>query len=174
MTVESFAAVLDRVCRRAAPEADIFRKFVDLGSGPGHAVLTAHALMPFRSCVGVELVPDVVASARSLSRRYVDDGLAAMARSTGDAAHLFVEGDCLHDFRWSDASVVFAHNVTWPDELVRGVAQRALELRHGAVFLSAQSFPDEPEILEAFDFRGEACLASWTDGSVHLWAYQRI
>lgn len=173
VSVESFAAVLDRVCRRAAPEADIFRKFVDLGSGPGHAVLTAHALMPFRACVGVELAPGVVAAAREFARRYVDEGLAAKARSAGEAAQLFVEGDLL-DLDWSDASVVFAHCVTWPDELVRRVAQRARELRPGAVFLSAQSFPDDPDTFKAFDFRGEACLASWTDGSVHLWAYQRI
>lgn len=173
--VESFAALLDRVCRRAASEVDIFRRFVDLGSGRGLAVIAAHALHPFRCCVGCELQPRVARSARDLARRYVRSGLARFAQSAGEPRDLFVEGDFLDALDWSDASIVFANGVTWPKDLIREVGLRALRLQRGAVLLlAARQLPVEPAFLEAFDVRGEACLMSFTRDAVLIWAYQRL
>ncbi|CAK9057349.1 unnamed protein product [Durusdinium trenchii] len=61
--VVSFAELLQRICRRADPQADIYRSFADLGSGRGHAVLAAHALFPFRHCVGYEIDKEAMAAA---------------------------------------------------------------------------------------------------------------
>lgn len=171
---ESFACLLDRVCRRAPPEADILRRFVDLGSGRGHAVLAAHCLFAFRSCVGCEIASDVMAGARAAAALYEASGLAARAPS--GLAPVFVEGDFLTDFDWSDASVVFANAVTWPRSLIQRIAQQALRLRKGAVLVTAvRALPvDEAPILEAFDLRGEACLMSFQVAPVQLWAYQRL
>lgn len=172
--IESFAALLDRVCRRADEAADIFRCFVDLGSGPGLAVLTAHLLFPFRRCVGCELQSRVAKSAREMARRYTRNGLAALARSKGCPKELVREGDFLQNLDWSDASVVFANAVTWPKDVIKAVGQQALRLQRGAVLLlAARQLPVEQSLLEAFDVRGEACLMSFTDDAVSIWAYQR-
>eukprot|EP00440_Ansanella_granifera_P027704 gb/GFBE01030097.1/.p1 GENE.gb/GFBE01030097.1/~~gb/GFBE01030097.1/.p1 ORF type:complete len:412 (+),score=70.06 gb/GFBE01030097.1/:1-1236(+) len=174
--VEAFAYMLDRVCRRAEDSADIFRHFVDLGSGRGVAVLTAHALFPFRDCTGVELVPEYNNSARDLAKWYVGEGLADIAecKKAADPSQMFVEGDILRDFDWSDASVVFANSVTWPPGLIRDVARLALRLRRGSVVLTGKRLPNDADILRGFDFRGEACMGDWTSNVVQLWAYQRL
>ncbi|CAJ1410071.1 unnamed protein product [Effrenium voratum] len=169
--VEAFAYLLDRVCRRGV--GDIFRRFVDLGSGRGLAVLIAHALFPFRDCVGVEICKEFNDSARSLAKRYADTGLAkfSKAKKKLDPTSMFVEGD-LRDFDWSDASVAFANCVTWPVTLVAAMARKALRLRVGAVLLTSKRFPND--VMRGFDFRGEACMGDWTPYAVELWAYQRI
>merc|ERR1711972_671856 len=149
----SFAEVLDRVCRRASAEADIFRSFVDLGSGQGHAVLAAHALFPFRSCVGIELVPEIALEAEAALKQYRRRGFAARAASPCNLSSLFVGGDFLRDYDWSGASVVLANAVTWPSKLLHDVARQALRLRRGAVLLVAiRSLPfGDLAFLEAFD-----------------------
>lgn len=175
VNVESFAALLDRVCRRAAPSADIFRKFVDLGSGRGHAVLAAHALFPFRACIGCELVPDVVNAAKASARRYAESGMAFYALSKVDPAHLFLQGDFFQDLDWSDASIVFANALTFPKHLIKELGQQALRLRPGAVFIIAVKTlkQDDQEVWEGFDMRGEAVLMGFMKHACRLWAYQR-
>uniref|UniRef100_A0A7S4PXH5 Histone-lysine N-methyltransferase, H3 lysine-79 specific n=1 Tax=Alexandrium monilatum TaxID=311494 RepID=A0A7S4PXH5_9DINO len=175
VNVESFAAALDRVTRRASPEADIFRKFVDLGSGRGHAVLAAHALFPFRSCVGCELVPEVVEVSRAAARRYVESGLAFYALSQGDPAQLFQQGNFFQDLNWGDASVVFANALTFPKAMIQELGKQALRLRRGAVFIiTVKPLPtDDLTLLEAFDIRGEAVLMGFMEYACRLWVYQR-
>ncbi|CAK9040553.1 unnamed protein product [Durusdinium trenchii] len=169
--VESFASLLDRICRRADSCADIFRRFVDLGSGRGMAVFTAHALFPFRSCVGFEISPEYNESARLLAQWYVKEGFANGMHVLPDL--MFIQGDVLTE-DWSDASVVFANCVTWPSTLVAAVARKALRLRPGAVMISGKRLPSEAAVMRGFDFRGEACLGDWTPYAVELWVYQRI
>ncbi|CAK9039898.1 unnamed protein product [Durusdinium trenchii] len=166
--VESFASLLDRICRRADSCADIFRRFVDLGSGRGMAVFTAHALFPFRSCVGFEISPEYNESARLLAQWYVKEGFANGMHVLPDL--MFIQGDVLTE-DWSDASVVFANCVTWPSTLVAAVARKALRLRPGAVMISGKRLPSEAAVMRGFDFRGEACLGDWTpslDASVKV------
>jgi len=174
--VVSFAEVLDRICRRArGSRADILRRFVDLGSGRGHAVLTAHALFPFRSVVGYELSSEYFEAAQETARLYEESGLASSARSSSRVADLFFEGDFLQ-LDWSDASIVFANAVTWPSSMLKQISRQALRLRKGAVFLIAtrQLNLDDLDVLEAFDVRGEACVMSFADmRPIQLWAYQR-
>eukprot|EP00930_Biecheleria_cincta_P040789 TRINITY_DN27938_c0_g1_i1.p1 TRINITY_DN27938_c0_g1~~TRINITY_DN27938_c0_g1_i1.p1 ORF type:complete len:719 (+),score=118.69 TRINITY_DN27938_c0_g1_i1:49-2205(+) len=172
--IESFAGLLDRITRRATTEADIFRRFVDLGSGRGLAVITAHALFPFLNCVGVEIVPECVASARALAQRYIDLGLSQSAKAQCDPAQLFVEGDLANDLDWSDASVVFVNCVTWPANMIKLVTHRALSLQRGAVLLTTKRFPADMEVSEAFCFRGEAILGDWSQHVVRMWVYRRI
>jgi len=161
--VMGFAKVLDRICRRAELDADIFRFFVDLGSGRGLAVLTAHLLFPFRRCIGVEVVAERVESSKEL------------ASAQGVTAKLFVQGDFLSDFDWSGASLVLCNAVTWPLKLIQKIAMQALRLRRGAVFLLAsRNFQPDPELLQAFDMRGEACQMSFASDVVHFVAYQRL
>ena len=128
--VHSFAQLLSRVCDRSPPEADIYRWFVDLGSGYGHAVLAAHALFPFRSCSGCDVVAEYVRCSLEQARRYRAGAVA------GAGALNFVEAD-LTSFDWSAASVVFCHAVLWPPALLRDVAERAILLQPGALIVVA-------------------------------------
>ena len=157
--VHSFAQLLSRVCDRSPPEADIYRCFVDLGSGYGHAVLAAHALFPFRSCSGCDVVAEYVRCSLEQARRY-RAGAAA-----GAGALDFVEAD-LTSFDWSAASVVFCHAVLWPPALLREVAERAILLQPGAVIVVAglnghESSFLSPGLVQHFEVRGDAMCASF-------------
>lgn len=172
--VPSFAEMLDRVTRRASQDADIFRFFVDLGSGQGHAALAAHALFPFRKCIGIELVPDIVTVAREALGQYESLGFASRACSTSDLSEILVQGDFLKDVDWSDASVVFANSVTWPRSLLQDVSTLALKLRRGAVLLVAmRPLPNIAAVWEAFEVRGEGCFMNFQDYPLLLWAYRK-
>lgn len=177
VSIRGFAFVLDRVCRRARQSSDIMRGFVDLGSGFGLAVLAAHGLFPFRSCYGLELVKEYYDVALSYADKYMQNEHfhGSSAQSECRPEDLFVHGDIFeHD--WSDASVVFCNAVTWPPEVIRQLALRALRLKPGAVFMLmslSRFFPDDEELLAGFDFRSDACLVSWVNYPVGLWVYQR-
>eukprot|EP00913_Durusdinium_trenchii_P008736 g8204.t1 len=159
--VVSFAELLQRICRRADPQADIYRSFADLGSGRGHAVLAAHALSSLRGGRG--------------RRRWK----TSEAKSSMNPLKLLEASDFLHPIsssHWTSASVVFANGVTWPSELLAEIGQLALKLKKGAVLvLVARRLPaDDLELLQRFDVRGDACLLSFTDKkAVQVWIYQR-
>ena len=169
--VESFALMLDRLTRRAGQE--VWRRFVDLGSGYGVAVLTA-AMFPFKECVGglamsislpflacfvprgFEISPEYHAAARELLLAASQESFTAL-----ESDRSLLRGDVLTE-DWSDASLVFANCVTWPKQLVAAVARKALRLPVGALVVSGKRFPNEKEVMRGFDFRGEACLGDWT------------
>mmetsp|Transcript_86248 Transcript_86248/g.272046 ORF Transcript_86248/g.272046 Transcript_86248/m.272046 type:complete len:538 (-) Transcript_86248:16-1629(-) len=171
--IESFAAMLGRVCGRAAPAADIFREFVDLGAGPGLAVFAAHALFPFRRVLGIELVEKSFQLSQRLLARYHESAEACYPEHPDC---VLMQGDFLKDLDWSGASVVFANSVTWPVSLIRRVARLALRLQCGAVFMSlGRPFPiDDEELLQGFDLRGEGCRCTFSPNVNVVWAYQRI
>ena len=174
--VLSFAQLLDRVCRRADRTVDIFREFVDLGSGRGHAVLTAHALFPFRKCTGYEIDLEAREAGNIAARAYTQRGIVLHARSSSHPLKMFEASDFLRDLRWLSASLVFVNGVTWPNEMIVKVSKLALDLKPGAIImLVARRFPaDDLNVLEHFDVRGDACFLSFTDKkAVQVWVYQR-
>ncbi|CAE7338294.1 CPK12 [Symbiodinium pilosum] len=162
--IPSFIWLLNRVCRRADKSTDIFREFVDLGSGRGHALLAAHAFFPFRKCCGYEIDEEAFDAAEMSARQYIRSGLALQARSAALPHKMFVQADFISKPNWTDSSVVFVNGVTWPKELLAATATLALRLKPGSVIIVvARRFPvDNMEMLRAFDVRGDACLLSFS------------
>lgn len=179
VSIRGFAFALDRVCRRATAEVDIFRKFVDLGSGRGNGVIAAHALFPFRECVGIELVPQYANSGWERAKSYIESENFYKSKGWAqdlDPSSMFIQGDIFEE-DWSDASVVFCNAATCSKDLIRDLAYQALKLRKGAIFMLmsiSKVFPPEAELLKAFDQRSDACLVSWVDEPVGFWVYQRL
>ena len=174
--IPSFIWLLNRVCRRADKSTDIFREFVDLGSGRGHALLAAHAFFPFRKCCGYEIDEEAFDAAEMSARQYIRSGLALQARSAALPHKMFVQADFISKPNWTDSSVVFVNGVTWPKELLAATATLALRLKPGSVIIVvARRFPvDNMEMLRAFDVRGDACLLSFSQTRpCQVFVYQR-
>lgn len=177
--IQSFAELLQRVTRRAEKSADIFRGFVDLGSGRGHAVLVAHALFPFRQCVGYEIDQEAMDAAKTAIRQFAQSGLVLSAKSSAHPLKLLEGSDFLHPANcsnWCSASVVFVNGVTWPSRMFAELGDLALKLKKGSLLLLvARRLPyDDLQVLRHFDVRGDACLLSFTDKkAVQVWIYQR-
>merc|ERR1711920_13574 len=118
---------------------------------------TAHALFPFRKCIGCEINAEIVSRACGIAECYVQSGLARHASAKGEARDLNIQADFIHDLDWREASVAFANAITFPKQLLRLIARQALRLRPGAVLIvAAGQLPlDDPTLLKAFDMRGE-------------------
>jgi len=178
----SFGAMLQRLCRCAAPEDDIFRHFVDLGSGRGNAVLAAHAMLPFRACTGVELQEGSVELSRERAECYIHSGLAKFAASAADPKRLFVQGDFFKDIDWSGASVVFCAALCLSAEMIKDIAVAAQRLRQGALLLIMggwhlsmnKKVSRELDLLQRFDFSSDACLVSWQAQRQSCNVYRRV
>jgi precorrin-6B methylase 2 len=102
-------------------------RFIDLGSGTGKAVLTAAALHPFESAVGVEIV-----------QQLHDAALQAHARfRAGELQARDVSFECADALRypWTEADVVFVSLTCFTDEMVAQIGRDALKLRPGARLL---------------------------------------
>jgi len=176
--IEGFAVTLDRICRRSRLKADIFRSFVDLGSGCGNAVIAAHALFPFRACRGIELMRGLVDLSYERAKVYMNslDFKLSKGPKKLTPRRLFEHGD-IFETEWHDASVVLCNAATWPNESVVRVFRLALKLQPGSVLLLlsySKMMPPYPEFLEAFDFRADAVMVSWLHTPCALGVYQRI
>ena len=45
---------------------------------------------------------------------------------------------------WSDADIIYASSICFPDELVEGIANHCVRLKKGARILTLKGFPDRP------------------------------
>merc|ERR1712203_933337 len=103
--------------------------------------------------MGIEIVPEYLEKSRELAKRYMEreDLQRSIGRwSTVGPEELLVKGDIFRDVDWSDASIVFCNAVTWPLPVIGELANFALRLRTGAVFMLlglARSFPPDPQVL---------------------------
>jgi len=182
VSIRGFAHVLGRVCRRACAQVDVYRSFVDLGSGLGNPVIAAHALFPFRHCVGIEIQRQFIEISRSRANKYANrlrnDISYQKPLSIFDPKDLFIHGDFLTDVDWSNASVVVCNAVTWPPDLIEAISKLALRLRRGAIFMLmgfGKFLPVTSTMLRSFDFHGEACLVGWlSDTAQGFWVFQRV
>jgi predicted RNA methylase len=87
--------------RREVTEADVF---VDIGCGKGRVVLEAAAGYPFRSCMGVELVPEIYQQAVANIRN-------AEARRRRIQGRVELVNSDIRDFKVpDDVTVVYAFN----------------------------------------------------------------
>jgi hypothetical protein len=54
-----------------------------------------------------------------------------------------VKGDMLEVDWWSNADIVYASSICFPDELVEGIAERCERLKKGARILTLKNFPEK-------------------------------
>jgi len=103
-------------------------KFVDLGSGVGRAVVIASLLNQFRSCVGIEIVPEIHSQAETIASRSEKHNLSNIELLCGD----FFE---LSD-SWVDADIVFCASTAFSETIMKKIAEICDNLRQGAVVIT--------------------------------------
>ncbi|CAE7383392.1 DOT1 [Symbiodinium microadriaticum] len=105
-------------------------RYYDLGSGTGKTVLVA-ALLGLNA-TGVEVVEKRSLAAQEAARRVGEKGVA---KDIIYIAPSFLHGSLL-DVDFSDADIIFANSVLFPEELMEGFSRRAEALRPGSWVVS--------------------------------------
>lgn len=146
---------------------------VDLGSGTGRLVLAAALSCPgLRRCWGIELLGGLHEAAE---RTRAQLQLAERVELT--------RGDFLAE-DWSEATVVFAMSLCFPEDLLAGLERRALALREGARLVVMHGcfgellLPEEAEAFEPVALRAaqprHAVPTEMSFGETPLYVYRRV
>lgn len=108
--------------------------FFDLGSGLGKPVILASMLVDFAKCLGIEMLPTLVESSRSVLARY-DDEFRSQLPGKADQQIEFRQGDIL-EVDLSEPDVVFIHGTCFSPELHEPLTRKLVEeLKPGAVVM---------------------------------------
>ena len=115
--------------------------FWDIGCGAGRPLAVVSLNFPQLSkCYGVELLEGLYELAKSSS-------LAIMSQSDFPEVvpiEIF-QGDML-EVDWSNADIVYASSICFPDALVEGIADKCVYLKKGARVITLKNFPPRPNM----------------------------
>jgi SAM-dependent methyltransferase len=111
------------------------KKFYDLGSGTGKAIVVARFATDFDVCIGIELLPSLHAMAEA-----VHDRMKKKKRSRLNDMLQMAEGIELHkgsflDFDWSSGDLVFANSTCFSKDLMQNISAQAEKLAPGAILI---------------------------------------
>lgn len=125
-----FVPVLELLQRLEVGPQDLI---VDLGSGTGRVVLAAALGFPFvREVLGIELLPSLHAAAEAAAAKL-------LGRSSSTTPLRLVCGDFLVE-DWSDATVVFAMSLCFPEEMMQALEAKFQLLKPGSYVILMHCF----------------------------------
>ena len=124
--------------------------FVDLGCGSGQPLMIAALAQPgLKACRGIELLESLANLGKEVTQK-----LAGVSdyRAVPCAPIQVLHGDIL-EADWSDADIIFAASVCYPEELLVGIADKCSELKRGTRFLNLNVLPARPYIRETASWK---------------------
>jgi len=117
------------ILRRSNPKSG--EKFVDLGSGLGKAVFTAHLFFPFRLSLGIEFLDDLHETANR-SLQHFDSQIRTLLDETKRSQQIRFEHKNMLHTNWKDADVVFFSASSFSDATIEAVSTKCAQLKPGA------------------------------------------
>ena len=135
--------------------------FWDLGCGTGKSLITA-AMCGFKEIYGVEFLYGLCRCANKAIGKY-------MVEVNENRKDLFkvIEGD-ITKVDWSNADVLFASSLCFPDQLMKTISEMGTKLKKGTIIMSIKKFEGEQyKILRALNVK-----MGW--GKKPLYIMQRI
>lgn len=139
---ESFVEIL----RKVGPSTG--KKFYDLGSGTGRAVMAARITQDYSTCVGIESLSSLYNASLEVNSSF--EQLIRQFLGTGqEQATEFLKGS-ITEIDWSDGDVVFANSTCFEDDLMEELSAKAELLKEGSVVITFTTGLDSPcfEVLE--------------------------
>jgi SAM-dependent methyltransferase len=140
MTYATMSAILNRLQQHPSwPSMQINNGdgvFVDLGSGAGRPLFAAATLLPFKKCIGIEILESLHELAMNARKEYYQlkpswhrkytDTIALHCGSMFDLA--------LCD--WTKADVVLACSTCFTDDMFKQLAEQGALLKTGAILIT--------------------------------------
>ncbi|CDW84668.1 sam-dependent methyltransferase [Stylonychia lemnae] len=115
--------------------------FWDLGCGGGRPLIISSLAFPqLKKCIGVELLDGLYDLAQQTASDYMKQATDRFPNERIVPLEI-IKGDMLQ-IDWSDADIIYASSICFPDELVEGICDQARKLKKGARILTLKSFPD--------------------------------
>ncbi len=119
--------------------------FWDLGCGTGKALVAAAlSEVGFNKICGVEYLEGLHQTTLTSLQKYETVGAKAGIDPKRCDPGLFrvVKGD-MREVDWSDADVIYASSICFPEELVRSLAENGKKLRKGTRIITLKNWADE-------------------------------
>ena len=155
---ESFYEIIKQV----SPTSD--KIFYDLGSGNGKAVILASLFGNFKKLVGIEILDELVVSAKRILTKYKKLLKEKLPEKLKQEIK-FVKADILKtDF--SEADVVFTHSTCFDEEFMKALAEKMEGLKKGSFVITiTQTLPSK----SFQQVKKRTVELSWGEGTVYFW-----
>jgi len=106
-------------------------KFVDLGSGMGKAVFAAHLYFQFGTCIGIEFLDDLHATANNFAKGF-DNEIKMLFDDSKRAQRIAFEHKNFMHAMWKDADVVFVAATAFDDDIMAAISKKCELLKPGS------------------------------------------
>ena len=159
---ESFTKLISR-CLPKIDSSNL--TFYDLGSGTGKTVFSAAISGHFKSCIGIEILPELAAIATCLNETFVED------INDGTAATTELRlGSFLEDIEWVNAAdVIYCNTIMFDEDLMTSLRLLSENMKPGSLFITlGQSLNSSSSSFKIIDtFGTDHSFAGGVDTFVH-------